>query len=80
MTILSVNNLDYTNGALTVTNGYIQIPGEAQIGDGSTFIKGTSTNLVVTDGKVVTTNKDKTGGANALVQWNATDSKWEKLN
>lgn len=80
VTILSVNNLDYTNGALTVTNGYIQIPGEAQIGDGSTFIKGTSTNLVVTDGKVVTTNKDKTGGANALVQWNATTSKWEALN
>ncbi len=79
VTILSVNSLDYTAAALTVTDGYIKISGEAQIGDGSTSIKGTSSNLVVTAGKVVTTNKDKTGGANALVQWNATDSKWEAL-
>lgn len=77
VTILSVNSLDYTAAKLTVTNGYIKISGEAQIGDGSTSIKGTSSNL---DGKIVTTNKDKTAGADALVQWSASDNKWEALN
>lgn len=80
VTILSVNSLDYTAAKLTVTDGYIKISGEAQIGDGSTSIKGTSSNLDVTAGRVVTTNKDKTGGANALVQWDATTSKWKALN
>ena len=80
VTILSVNSLDYTAAKLTVTNGYIKISGEGQIGDGSTSIKGTSSNLDVIGGKVVTTNQDKTAGANALVQWDATTSKWKALN
>lgn len=80
VTILTVDEIDYTAGLLYISNGYIQLTGEAQIGAGSTKIRGNKDNYKSLDGgAIVTTNKDKTGGDDALLKWDAQNFKWVSL-
>lgn len=80
VTILTVDEIDYTAGLLYISNGYIQLTGEAQIGAGSTKIRGNKDNYEsLGGGAIVTTNKDKTGGDDALLKWDAENFKWVSL-
>lgn len=80
VTILTVDEIDYTAGLLYISNGYIQLTGEAQIGAGSTKIRGNKDNYKsLGGGAIVTTNKDKTGGDDALLKWDAQNFKWVSL-
>ena len=80
VTILTVDEIDYTAGLLYISNGYIQLTGEAQIGAGSTKIRGNKDNYEsLGGGAIVTTNKDKTGGDDALLKWDAQNFKWVSL-
>ena len=80
VTILTVDEIDYTAGLLYISNGYIQLTGEAQIGAGSTKIRGNKANYKsLGGGAIVTTNKDKTGGDDALLKWDAQNFKWVSL-
>lgn len=80
VTILTVDEIDYTAGLLYISNGYIQLTGEAQIGAGSTKIRGDKDNYMsLGGGAIVTTNKDKTGGDDALLKWDAQNFKWVSL-
>lgn len=80
VTVLTVGEIDYTNGLLYISYGYIQLTGEAQIGAGSTKIRGNKDNYKsLGGGAIVTTNKDKTSGDDALLKWDAQNFKWVSL-